>query len=324
MKSRYIERVTLFLKSGKGGDGSASFRREKFIPRGGPDGGDGGNGGYIIFKVDRTMFTLNHLRYKHHFKAEDGGDGSNQKKFGRDGKNIIITIPPGTIVFDKEGNEILDMLEGEYVFLKGGRGGRGNVHFKSSVNRSPRRSEKGREGEEEEILLELRLIADVGLVGLPNAGKSTFLKSVTHANPKIADYPFTTLEPNLGILSDGIKVIRIADIPGIIEGASEGKGLGNKFLKHISRVNIIIFIIDINDKNPMKTYETLLTELENYDRKLMKKKRIVIFNKIDLLNGKRTSVKGIEKIDAEWTFASLLKGENGDIERMLFREMFGD
>lgn len=324
MKSRYIDRVTLFLKSGKGGDGSASFRREKYIPRGGPDGGDGGRGGHVVFKVDRTMFTLNHLRYKHHFRAEDGENGMDQKKFGRDGKDAVIMVPPGTVVTDKEGNELLEALEGEYVFLKGGRGGRGNVHFKSSVNRAPRRTEKGREGEEEEILLELRLIADVGLVGLPNAGKSTFLKSVTHANPKIADYPFTTLEPNLGILSDGTRVIRIADIPGIIEGASEGRGLGNRFLKHISRVNVILFIIDITDEEPMETYRVLSKELENYDRKLLKKKRIVIFNKTDLLKGGKREIDGLNELDAEYTFASLLKGDNGDIESALFREIYGD
>jgi GTP-binding protein len=322
MKSRYIDRVTLFLKSGKGGDGSASFRREKFVPRGGPDGGDGGRGGHVIFRVDRTLFTMNHLRYKHHFKAENGGDGMDQKKFGRDGKDIIVMVPPGTVVFDKEENEVLEILDGEYIFLKGGRGGRGNVHFKSAVNRAPRRTEKGRPGEEEEVVLELRLIADVGLVGLPNAGKSTFLKAVTHANPKIADYPFTTLEPNLGILSDGTKVIRIADIPGIIEGASEGRGLGNRFLKHISRVNVILCIIDITDENPMDTYKTLIKELENYDRKLLRKKRIVVFNKTDLLNGDKPVVKNIKELDVEYTFASLLNNDNGGVEDILFREIY--
>ncbi|MEJ5306737.1 MAG: GTPase ObgE [candidate division WOR-3 bacterium] len=319
MKSKYIDRVTLFLQSGKGGDGSCSFRREIYVPKGGPDGGDGGKGGDVIFRVNKRLFTLNHLRYKHHFRAEDGENGKGQQKHGRDGKDVVIEVPPGTVILDKMGNELNELLEGEIVFLRGGRGGRGNVHFKSSVNQAPRRFEKGKNGESEEVILELRLIADVGLVGLPNAGKSTFLKVVTKANPKIADYPFTTLEPNLGILTDGIKIVRIADIPGIIEGASEGKGLGNRFLKHISRVNILVFVIDITG-DIEKTYKILLSELENYDRRLLKKKRIVLFNKTDLLENKNIKVGEIFK-DVKYTFASLINNDTGNIEDIILKEI---
>lgn len=319
MKSKYLDRVTLFLQSGKGGDGSCSFRRESFVPKGGPDGGDGGKGGDVIFRVNKRLFTLNHFRYKHHFKAENGENGKSRKKHGKDGKDVIIDVPPGTVILDKNGNELNELIEGEIVFLRGGRGGRGNVHFKSSVNQAPRRFEKGKEGENEEVILELRLIADVGLVGLPNAGKSTFLKVVTKSNPKIADYPFTTLEPNLGVLTDGVKIVRIADIPGIIEGASEGKGLGNRFLKHISRVNILVFIIDVTT-DIEKTYSILLNELEKYDRKLMKKKRIVLLNKIDLLEGKRFDVGEIFK-DVKYTFASLINNDTGNIENIILNQM---
>ncbi len=320
MKSKYLDRVTLFLRSGKGGDGSCSFRREKFVPKGGPDGGDGGRGGNVIFRVNRNLFTLNHLRYKHHFKAEDGQNGMSQKRHGRDGKDIIIDVPPGTVILDKEGNELNELIDGEIIFLKGGRGGRGNVHFKSSVNQTPRRFEKGKEGEEYEVVLELRLIADVGLVGLPNAGKSTFLKVVTKSNPKIADYPFTTLEPNLGILTNGIKIIRIADIPGIIEGASEGKGLGNKFLKHISRVNILVFVIDVSTDYE-KTYRILLNELEKYDRRLLKKKRIVLFNKKDLLPFDKKIDVGEMFQEVDYTFSSLINGDTGGIENIILNNM---
>lgn len=320
MKSKYIDRVTLFLRSGKGGDGSCSFRREKFVPKGGPDGGDGGKGGDVIFRVNRNLFTLNHLRYKHHFTAEDGQNGMSQKKHGRDGKDIIIDIPPGTVILDKEGNELNELIEGEIVFLKGGKGGRGNVHFKSSVNQTPRRFEKGKEGEEYEVVLELRLIADVGLVGLPNAGKSTFLKVITKSNPKIADYPFTTLEPNLGILTDGIKIIRIADIPGIVEGASEGRGLGNKFLKHISRVNILLFVIDVSTDYE-ETYRILLNELEKYDRRLLKKKRIVLFNKKDLLPFDKKIDVGKMFNNVDYTFSSLINGDTGGIENIILDNM---
>jgi len=220
-------------------------------------------------------------------------------------------------------NEILGLMDGDYVYLEGGRGGRGNVHFKSSVNRTPEGAEKGRPGKEEQIILELRLIADVGLVGMPNAGKSTFLKSITNANPKIADYPFTTLEPNLGILSDGYKIVRIADIPGIIEGAAQGKGLGNRFLKHISRVKILVFMVDLSADDPIAIYKTLIDELADYDKKLLKKKRILVLNKTDLIKKKKLDEIKNLKFDAPVTFTSLINGENGEIEKLIMTELYG-
>lgn len=323
MKSRYIDFVTLYIRSGRGGNGSMSFRREKYIPLGGPDGGDGGKGGDIIFRVNRNIFTLNHLRYTHHLFAEDGGGGQRQKMHGKDGENVVIEVPPGTVVMDLEKNEILELMEGDYTYLEGGRGGRGNVHFKSSVNRTPQGAEKGRPGKEEQIILELRLIADVGLVGMPNAGKSTFLKTVTNANPKIADYPFTTLEPNLGILSDGVNIVRIADIPGIIEGAAQGRGLGNRFLKHISRVRLLLFMVDISSEDPLEVYKTLTEELSGYDKKLLRKKRILVFNKTDLVSGKRLEEISRIKFDVPVVFTSLINGDKGNVENLIIAELYG-
>lgn len=316
-----IDRVTLFVSSGKGGDGSASLRREAFVRKGGPDGGDGGDGGSIIFEVDRNLMTLNHLRYTHHFRAENGDNGSQVKRHGKNGADIIIQVPPGTVIIDKEGNEIKDLIDGKYVLLKGGKGGKGNVHFKSSTNRTPRKFTKGQPGESEEIILEMRIIADVGLVGKPNAGKSTLLKTLTKAKPKIADYPFTTLEPNLGILNDGFQAIRIADIPGLIEGASAGKGLGIRFLKHISRVKLLLFVIDINEKDPEEVYELLKGELAGFDRKLMRRKRIILFNKTDKVDKKKIAEIKKMEFDCEYTFSSLIKGETGNIESLIMKNL---
>lgn len=316
-----LDRVTLFLASGSGGNGSASLRREAFVRKGGPDGGDGGRGGDVIFEVDRNLVTLNHLRYTHHFRAGDGEKGMQSKKHGKDGEDVVIKVPPGTIIIDKDGYEIKDLLEGRYTLLEGGKGGAGNVHFKSSTNRTPRKFTKGKPGLSEEIILEMRIIADVGLVGKPNAGKSTFLKIVTHANPKIADYPFTTLQPNLGILNDGVYAVRIADIPGLIEGASEGKGLGIRFLKHISRVKLLLFVIDINEKDPAGVYETLKKELRQFDSKLMRRKRMLLFNKIDTVTKKRINEIKAMEFDCEPAFSSLINGDTGNIEGLIIQNL---
>ncbi len=323
MKNKFLDRVTLFLKAGDGGNGAATFRREKYVRKGGPDGGDGGKGGDIIFKVNKSLLTLNHLRHSHHFTAENGEKGMGRKKHGKNGKDIIIEVPPGTVIIDENNLEVLDLLEGEYVFLKGGEGGKGNVHFKSSVNRAPRKFTYGKEGEKEKVILELRLIADIGLVGKPNAGKSTFLKTITKANPEIADYPFTTLVPNLGVYNDGIHIIRIADIPGIIEGASDGKGLGARFLKHISRVKVLLFIIDISEENPIETYHLLLKELEQYSKKLLRRKRILLFNKIDKINKDKMDYIKKKNLRVEYTFSSLINNNTGNIEELLIQSIYG-
>ena len=323
MKNNFLDRVTLFLRSGNGGNGAATFRREKFVRRGGPDGGDGGKGGDIIFRVNKTLFTLNHFRNTHHFTAENGEKGMSKQMSGKSGADIIIEVPPGTVVIDENNLEILDLIEGDYVFLKGGEGGKGNVHYKSSTNRSPRKYTYGKEGIAEKVLLELRIIADVGLVGKPNAGKSTFLSKITNANPNIANYPFTTLVPNLGILSDGVNTIRIADIPGIIEGASIGKGLGIRFLKHISRVKVLLFIIDISDKDPIGTYETLIKELNSFNKKLLRKKRIILFNKIDKVDESKIEEIKRSSIKEQFVFASLINDQIGDIDKLLMEMIYG-
>ncbi|MFO8061526.1 MAG: GTPase ObgE [bacterium] len=323
MTGRLIDRVTLFLKSGKGGDGKTSLHSEKFVRKGGPDGGDGGRGGDVVFKVNDSMFTLNHLRNKHHFKAQDGESGRSRKQHGADGADTVIEVPPGTVVLDNEGNEIMDLTEGAYTFLKGGDGGMGNVHFKSSTNRTPRKSTKGYEGESEKVILELRIIADVGLAGKPNAGKSTFLSVVTKASPKIDSYPFTTLRPNLGVYSDDVHSIRIADIPGIIEGASKGRGLGYQFLQHITRVSLIVFIIDITEDDVLETYETLKREIEEYSAKMKNKERLILFNKTDLVSESRISEIKQMDIPVEHTFSSLKNSDTGNIEQMIMEKLYG-
>ena len=285
----FIDHIKIFCKSGNGGSGSSSFRREKFVPKGGPDGGDGGKGGDIILKGNSQLWTLLHLRYTKHLKAENGENGQGSKKHGKNGKDIIIEVPLGTIVKSVENeNNLLEILNHneEKILLKGGVGGLGNVHFKSSTKQAPQYSQPGIQGVEAWITLELKVLADVGLVGFPNAGKSTLLSSISKAKPKIGDYPFTTLTPNLGVVpyKDNLSFI-MADIPGIIEGASEGKGLGIRFLRHIERNSILLFLIPIESKID-EEFKLLHKELKNYNKELLEKKIIIAITKCDLVTEK--------------------------------------
>lgn len=282
----FIDYVKIYCKSGNGGKGSSHFRREKFAPKGGPDGGDGGRGGNIILKGNKQLWTLLHLKFTKHVVAENGGDGSGSKKYGSNGKDIIIEVPLGTIAKSSENGkkklEILNHNE-EKILLKGGIGGLGNDHFKSPTNQAPQYSQTGKVGIEEWVILELKVLADVGLVGFPNAGKSTLLSSISKAKPKIGNYPFTTLTPNLGVVPyKDYKSFIVADIPGIIEGASEGKGLGIRFLRHIERNSILLFLIPF-DSNIKNEYQLLSNELKKYNKKLLEKKIIVAISKCDLV-----------------------------------------
>lgn len=284
----FADEAVIEVRSGNGGNGCVAFRREKYIPLGGPNGGDGGKGGDVIFVVKRNLRTLAKLRHKHCFKARNGGDGQGWNRYGADGEDCVIPVPPGTTIRDMETEEIIydfSTAKGEesFTFLKGGNGGWGNVHFKSSTNQAPRHANPGQKGETRLLKLELSIMADVGLVGFPNAGKSSLLTYFTNARPKIAPYPFTTIIPNLGVLRvDDESDIIIADIPGIIEGASEGLGLGDTFLKHITRTSCLIFMIDCSDENALSAYSTLKNELKNYSDELLEKPRIVLCNKIDM------------------------------------------
>lgn len=280
----FVDETEIVVASGKGGHGAVSFRREKYVPRGGPDGGDGGKGGDVIFKVKQNLKTLSRVKGQRVFKAQNGQPGAGRRKHGSDGRDAVVFIPPGTIIKDSSSKEIIKDFahDTEWTFLKGGKGGRGNWHFATSTKQAPRYAQGGIEGEERKLLLELHVIADVGFVGFPNAGKSSLLAALTNAHPKIADYPFTTKTPNLGVVDLGFKDMILADIPGIIEGASAGHGLGHRFLKHISRTAGLAIVIDVNEKDPRAAYETLLDELEKYSGELLKKKRFVVASKIDL------------------------------------------
>lgn len=287
-ESNFVDYVRIYCRSGKGGAGSAHLRREKYVPKGGPDGGDGGRGGNIILRGNRNYWTLLHLRFERHIITTSGESGGRSRKSGKDGIDRIIEVPCGTVVYDAETGEfICDITEHgqEVILLKGGRGGLGNVHFKSATNQTPRYAQPGEPAEERYVIMQLKLLADVGLVGFPNAGKSTFLSSVSAAKPKIADYPFTTLEPNLGIVSyRDDKSFVIADIPGIIEGASEGKGLGLRFLRHIERNSLLLFMIPCDNLNIKEEFEILKTELIKYNPLLSEKKQILAITKCDLLD----------------------------------------
>lgn len=282
----FIDEVEIVVASGKGGDGAVHFRREKYVPFGGPDGGDGGRGGDIIFLVDAKLSTLNELHYQSSFQAEAGARGGGNNKTGRSAEDLVIPVPPGTVVYDAQsGGVVGDMVEAEQrlVVVEGGRGGRGNARFATSRNQAPRIAEKGEPGEERHLRLELKLIADVGIVGAPNAGKSTFLSAVTNAKPKIAPYPFTTLEPNLGVANlDDENSLILADIPGLIEGAHEGVGLGDEFLRHIQRTRVLIHLLDGMAENPLLDFSQINTELALFDPDLADKSQIIALNKIDL------------------------------------------
>jgi GTP-binding protein len=285
----FIDEAKIHVKAGDGGPGCVSFRREKYVPKGGPDGGDGGDGGSVIFVADPGKDTLLDFAGKHHWKAERGQYGMGAKMYGKGGKDLVVPVPPGTLVFDLDHNILiadLDAAGKRIVVARGGKGGRGNWHFKSATNQAPRYAEPGTEGQERNLKLELKLIADIGLVGMPNAGKSTLLRSISAARPKVADYPFTTLEPQLGIVDlIGDRRMVVADIPGLIEGAQSGAGLGHAFLRHIERTKIIVHLLDLyptDDSDPAENYRKIRHELEAFSPALAEKREIVAPNKIDL------------------------------------------
>jgi GTP-binding protein len=286
---KFFDEAFITVQSGNGGRGCVSFRREKFIPRGGPDGGDGGKGGDVILKSTSHRRTLYPFRFKRQFKAPNGSHGQGKQKTGRNGDDLIIEIPPGTLIIDEQTNELLkDFTQPDEVFIiaEGGRGGQGNSRFKTSTHRAPRFAQPGESGRFLKLKLELKLLADVGFIGLPNAGKSTLISVISSATPKIADYPFTTLTPNLGVVQAGWgEPFVVADIPGLIEGAHKGVGLGTRFLRHIERTRVLVHLIDvstIDPQNPLAQYDTINRELANYSAKLMEKPQIVVLNKMDL------------------------------------------
>ncbi len=310
---KFLDQVKIYIKAGNGGDGSPSFRREKFIEYGGPDGGDGGKGGSIVLKSEHNLNTLIDYRYQQHHKAKRGDNGAGQNKTGKSGEDLVLKVPVGTQVFEEDNKTLVfDFLKAgeEYVAAKGGRGGLGNTRFKSSTNRAPRKFTKGTLGEEFTIWLQLKTIADIGIIGLPNAGKSSLLAAITNANPKIANYQFTTLNPNLGVASYDNKEITIADIPGLVEGAHKGTGLGTQFLKHIERCQSLLHLIDITGSDLKKSYKQIKDELKNYSSKLVKKKELIVLNKIDLVDEKdrKKIVKNFSKnIKSEVVLLSTLE-----------------
>ncbi len=310
----FVDEVTVRLQAGKGGDGCLSFRREKFIPKGGPDGGDGGNGGSVILRCDENTSDLSAYLYEPEWKAPHGQGGMGAKCAGRDGKDVVLKVPEGTEVYDTlSGKKVADLTQNgtEVRLLRGGRGGLGNVHFKSSINRAPRKITPGKPGESGTFRLELKSIADVGLVGFPNAGKSTLINALTNAQSKVAAYPFTTLNPQLGRMKSGGKKIVIADIPGIIEDAHRDKGLGLKFLKHIERCKLLLILVDAagsDGRDPKKDYKALIKELEAYSEEMLKKPRIVVANKIDLLQKRPALGLSKSKETVMWISCATLEG----------------
>ena len=287
-EGNFVDYIKVHIASGKGGQGSTHLRREKFVPKGGPDGGDGGRGGHIIFQGNKNLWTLFHLKFKRHFSAGHGGSGGKQTSTGADGEDIIVEVPLGTVIKDSETGAVLKEItenQEKFIAAKGGKGGMGNAHFKSATNQTPRYAQTGLPGEEKNLTLEMKILADVGLVGFPNAGKSTLLSVLSAAKPKIADYPFTTLKPNLGIVGyRDYQSFVMADIPGIIEGAAEGKGLGHYFLRHIERNSILLFLIPADADDLRKEYDILVDELRRYNPELLDKQSIVAISKADLLD----------------------------------------
>ena len=324
---KFLDQAKIYIKAGDGGAGSASFRREKYIEFGGPDGGDGGNGGSVILESEGNLNTLIDFRYRQHFKAETGKSGSKKNKTGASGKNLILKVPVGTQIYEEDNNTLIyDLTKNKerFVVATGGKGGLGNTRFKSSTNRTPRKKTNGKKGEEFWIWLQLKVIADVGIIGLPNAGKSSFLSKCTKAKPKIANYPFTTINPNLGVLNINHKEIVLADIPGLIEGSHKGIGLGDKFLRHIERCKTLIHLIDISEKDILGNYLKIKSELSKYDKKILKKTEIIIFNKLDLID-MDSITKKLEnfrkKIKKNFEITSLLSGQNFEkIKKIIYKK----
>ena len=324
---KFLDQAKIYIKAGDGGAGSASFRREKYIEFGGPDGGDGGNGGSVILESEENLNTLIDFRYRQHFKAETGKSGSKKNKTGAGGKDLILKVPVGTQIYEEDNNTLIyDLTKNKerFVVATGGKGGLGNTRFKSSTNRTPRKKTDGKKGEEFWIWLQLKVIADVGIIGLPNAGKSSFLSKCTKAKPKIANYPFTTINPNLGVLNINHKEIVLADIPGLIEGSHKGIGLGDKFLRHIERCKTLIHLIDISEKDILGNYLKIKSELSKYDKKILKKTEIIIFNKLDLIDMDSITEKlenFRKKIKKNFEVTSLLSGQNFEkIKKIIYKK----
>ena len=321
---KFLDQVKIYVKAGDGGNGSPSFRREKFIEYGGPDGGDGGKGGSVLLKSEQNLNTLIDYRYQQHHKAERGENGMGQNRTGKGGENLTLKVPLGTQVFEEDNKTLIyDFIKSgeEFIAAAGGKGGLGNTRFKSSTNRAPKKFTKGTLGEEFTIWLQLKTIADIGIIGLPNAGKSSLLASITNANPKIANYDFTTLNPNLGVASYDDKEITIADIPGLIEGAHEGIGLGVQFLKHIERCKTLLHLIDITNSDLEKAYHQVKNELKNYSPDLLKKKELIVLNKTDLIDdelAKEITADFSKKINREiLTLSTLEKNSVSKIKAKL-------
>jgi GTP-binding protein len=317
---KFLDQAKIYIKAGNGGSGSASFRREKFVEYGGPDGGDGGDGGSIIVQSDRNLNTLIDFRYAQHFKAQHGKPGSKRNKTGANGEDLILKVPLGTQIYEEDNNTLIyDFTKNKekYLVASGGKGGLGNVRFKSSTNRAPRKKTNGKLGEEFWIWLQLKVIADIGIIGKPNAGKSSLLAALTRAKPKIANYPFTTINPNLGVSYHGGKEITLADIPGLVEGAHKGVGLGDKFLRHIERCKILLHLIDLSEDNLLNSYKKIKLELSNYDKDLINRKEIIFFNKSDLLDNIEINEKLKEfkkKIKTKYEVISVYS--NKDIQKI--------
>ena len=313
---KFLDQAKIYIKAGNGGSGSASFRREKFIEFGGPDGGDGGDGGSVIIESDRNLNTLIDFRYAQHFKAQHGKNGSKRNRTGANGENLILNVPVGTQIYEEDNNTLIyDFTKNKerYLVASGGKGGLGNVRFKSSVNRAPKKKTNGKSGEEFWIWLQLKVIADIGIIGKPNAGKSSLLSALTRAKPKIANYPFTTLNPNLGVTYYDRKEVTLADIPGLVEGAHKGIGLGDKFLRHIERCKVLLHLIDLSENNLEKTYKEITKELSSYDKKLSKKKEIIFFNKSDLFDNdeiKKKLENFKKKINAKYEIISVFSSKD--------------
>ena len=323
---KFWDQVKIFIKAGDGGAGSPSFRREKFIEFGGPDGGDGGKGGSIILKSERNLNTLIDFRYQQHFKAQRGEDGKGKKQTGKGGKDLYLRVPVGTQIFEEDNKTLIFDFKKEnenFVAALGGKGGLGNTRFKSSTNRAPKKITKGIEGEEFWIWLQLKTIADIGIIGLPNAGKSTFLSKISNAQPKVADYPFTTLHPVLGVIKQFDKEIVLADIPGLIEGAHEGKGLGDKFLAHIERCKILLHLVDSSDPNWKENYYVIRKELEKYGQNLSQKEEVIALSKEDL-NPEMTNtvINEMTKLNTNKKFSISSFNNNGveDLTSYLFEK----